>query len=513
MAPYSSIFAGALVVNVAATLRSSSYWNKCKHQFGFSPETGESSEEVKPQEASLKKELDAKHYSVLKRYLVVYLLAVLSDWLQGPYVYALYETYGYSQHNIAILFVAGFGSSMIVGSFIGGLADSCGRRKFTILFAIIYAASCATKHFKNFKVLMLGRLLGGVATSLLFSTFDSWLIKAHAQAGVSSYLAKSFSIASYGNSTIAILAGLFANKVASMNELKPAFDPIPQRATFFMGGYLNPFDMALVALSLCGIFAALLWDENYGIDNRDDSDKKEVSLYGGFKNAFFTTYNSTDILLTGIICSLFEGSMYIFVFMWTPAMTNLTEGAAAGSLPFGLIFSTFMVCSMAGSSLFSICVELVNCEKIGLGVFSSATVSFLFMALSNSDTLTFLSFLLFEICVGCYFPMMGTMKSIIVPERKRAAIYNLYRIPLNLIVVMSLLTHLTPKQSFFLCTTMMGIATWLQVKLIRYQKTSMILHSSSAPPVISSDVEEFYKTLDSVVEEEESLAEPFISQV
>ena len=88
--------------------------------------------------------------------------------------YALYDQYGYSQHLIAVLFVAGFGSSMVFGSFIGGMADACGRRKFVILFAVIYALSCMTKHYKNFHILMLGRLLGGIATSLLFSVFDSW---------------------------------------------------------------------------------------------------------------------------------------------------------------------------------------------------------------------------------------------------------------------------------------------------------------------------------------------------
>lgn len=38
--------------------------------------------------------------------------------------------------------------------------------------------------FKNFQILMIGRLLGGVATSLLFSVFEAWLIGAHANAGV-----------------------------------------------------------------------------------------------------------------------------------------------------------------------------------------------------------------------------------------------------------------------------------------------------------------------------------------
>ena len=48
--------------------------------------------------------------SFQKLYLVVYTLVMLGDWLQGPYVYALYDSYGYSQHDNAVLFVVGFGS-------------------------------------------------------------------------------------------------------------------------------------------------------------------------------------------------------------------------------------------------------------------------------------------------------------------------------------------------------------------------------------------------------------------
>ena len=45
------------------------------------------------------------------------------DWLQGPYVYALYQYYQMSKHDIEVLFVAGFGSSMVFGTFIGSIAD------------------------------------------------------------------------------------------------------------------------------------------------------------------------------------------------------------------------------------------------------------------------------------------------------------------------------------------------------------------------------------------------------
>ena len=42
------------------------------------------------------------------------------------------------------------------------------------------------------------------------------------------------------------------------------------------------------------------------------------------------------ILILGLVQSLFEASMYTFVFMWTPA---LTEGGDVSPLPFGLIFA------------------------------------------------------------------------------------------------------------------------------------------------------------------------------
>jgi hypothetical protein len=43
------------------------------------------------------------------------------DWLQGPYVYALYQHYGYSTGDIGKLFIAGFGSSMIFGTVVGSM--------------------------------------------------------------------------------------------------------------------------------------------------------------------------------------------------------------------------------------------------------------------------------------------------------------------------------------------------------------------------------------------------------
>jgi len=351
------------------------------------------------------------------------------------------------------------------GSFIGGMADWGGRRRFIIIFAIIYAASCVTKHFKDFKILMLGRLLGGIATSLLFSVFEAWLIRSHSDAKLGkTFLSKSFSWAAYGNSVVAIGAGLIANWAAEAIEMKPIMS---SGDLINVGGFLNPFDIAFVALVLCGMCCAALWEENYGDqgdDQKSGDDNRQSAWYDGLRNAYTVTIRSRDILLCGIISSLFEGSMYIFVFMWTPALKNLSKEGT--DIPFGLIFSTFMVSCMAGSSLFSILVARIKVEAMAVGVFAASALAMTLVALGSSDVMLYVGMLIFEMCVGMYFPIMGTMKGSIVPEDKRAAIYNLYRIPLNCIVLFSLLTDLTYTVSFALNAGMLFAGTLLQVILM-----------------------------------------------
>jgi hypothetical protein len=61
------------------------------------------------------------------RYLPVFILASFADWIMGPYIYSMYEDYGFSVADIGLLFVVGFGSSMAFGTFCGGLSDRFAR--------------------------------------------------------------------------------------------------------------------------------------------------------------------------------------------------------------------------------------------------------------------------------------------------------------------------------------------------------------------------------------------------
>lgn len=41
--------------------------------------------------------------------------------------------------------------------------------------------------------------------------------------------------------------------------------------------------------------------------------------------------------------ALYESALYIFVFLWTPALESRAEVAGIPSIPHGIIFSLFMV--------------------------------------------------------------------------------------------------------------------------------------------------------------------------
>ena len=67
-------------------------------------------------------------YSLFQRdYLLVYAVVTLADWLQGTHFHALYESHGLTQEQTANLFLSGFVSSAVFGTFVGGVVDRVGK--------------------------------------------------------------------------------------------------------------------------------------------------------------------------------------------------------------------------------------------------------------------------------------------------------------------------------------------------------------------------------------------------
>ncbi|PQQ01540.1 molybdate-anion transporter [Prunus yedoensis var. nudiflora] len=365
-------------------------------------------------------------------------------WLQGPYVYYLYSQYGFSKGDIGQLFIAGFGSSMLFGTVVGSLADKQGRKRACITYCITYILSCFTKHFPDYKVLLLGRILGGIATSLLFSAFESWLVAEHNKRGFEQqWLSLTFSKAIFlGNGLIAIVAGLLGNLLVDTLGFGP----------------VAPFDAAACFLA---IGMALYW-------------------HHGFRGAAVAIASDEKIALLGAIQSLFEGSMYTFVFLWTPALSPNDE-----EIPHGFIFATFMLASMLGSSFASrlMAASSPKVESYMQIVFVVSAASLLlpimttlFVAPSNvkggsmslSGYTQLIGFCIFEACVGIFWPSIMKMRSQYIPEEARSTIMNFFRIPLNIFVCVVLynVDAFPITIMFGMCSIFLSVAAVLQRRLM-----------------------------------------------
>jgi len=374
-------------------------------------------------------------------FLAVYYIAMTADWLQGPYVYALYSSYGFAKNDIAVLFVGGFGASMVFGTFVGAAADRLGRRKLCLLYCLLYAASCATKHGKDYWVLMLGRILGGVATSLLFSSFESWMVCEHnARGHDAASLSDTFSLMYFGNSLCAILAGLVAEAAADAVPLTTI------SGIWHYGGYCSPFDLSALCLIVAFALITATWGENYGVQEGKGAETSCV-----LEKPAKQMLQDARIMLIGVVVSLFEGSMYIFVFNWTPALSATQKERP----PFGFIFAIFMIACMGGSSLFSLLSNYHKPESIMRAVFFVAAGALVIPVVYESTVTTLAGFCIFEACVGIYWPAIGTVKSQVVPEESRATIYNIFRIPLNAVVLVILLNNMAMTTAFSACAMML----------------------------------------------------------
>ncbi|KAL1202752.1 hypothetical protein V5N11_031380 [Cardamine amara subsp. amara] len=398
--------------------------------------------------------------SFKNNYLLVYSLMMAGDWLQGPYVYYLYSTYGFGKGEIGQLFIAGFGSSMLFGTIVGSLADKQGRKRASITYCITYILSCITKHSPQYKVLMVGRVLGGIATSLLFSAFESWLVAEHNKRGFEQqWLSVTFSKAIFlGNGLVAILAGLFGNYLVDSLSLGP----------------VAPFDAAACFLAIGMAVIISSWSENYG----DPSENKD--LITQFKNAASAIASDEKIALLGAIQSLFEGSMYTFVFLWTPALSPNEE-----EIPHGFIFATFMLASMLGSSIASRLLahsspKVESYMQIVFVISSAALMlpvvtSFLVApsgvkggSISFSGCIQLMGFCTFEACVGIFWPSIMKMRSQYIPEEARSTIMNFFRIPLNIFVCLVLynVDSFPMTVMFGMCSVFLFVASILQRRLM-----------------------------------------------
>jgi len=411
-----------------------------------------------------------KEFNAFRRqYMIVYLVIMLADWMQGTHMYTLYLSYGV---NISALFLTGFLSGAIFAPFLGSFVDKFGRKRSCIVYCILEIVINVLEHFENFQVLLIGRIMGGISTNLLFSAFESWMTTEHRRKGFpEEWLSRIYSQCSIVNGAMAILAGIVAQVLED----------------FF--GHIGPFQGA-VALTVLALVLVMRWEENYGEEHAGDHNKS--SLMHQFTEGWKTTMSDSRVWRIGLTQALSEGAMYTFVFMWVPTLLSLNP---PGGVPTGCVFSALMMAITIGGLLFPLLQSLVtkivgskdsSSEVCASLVYLLASISMSVPVLCLSMTMTdptapycqdmiLVSFLVVELCVGLFMPVAGTLRSKYVPDALQGAILNIFRLPLNAIVVSGTYAtdHLERSLCFKLVSGCFFAAGLLQATMIPQQIKSV----------------------------------------
>merc|ERR1719379_247477 len=159
----------------------------------------------------------------------------------------------------------------------------------------------------------------------------------------------------------------------------------------YVGGYCGPFDLSIICLIIGMVLILCLWQENYGEQGEDNS-----SMMDKLKDAGSLLVNDRNMWLLCIVVACFEGSMFAFVFNWTPALDSKTVPP-----PHGVIFALFMMACMIGASVATLVGDAIKPSVRLIGTFALGIFCFGLLAfVGNHGYLMtcFGAFLLFEFC-------------------------------------------------------------------------------------------------------------------
>lgn len=401
------------------------------------------------------------------RFLSVFWLLRCADWLQGPYFYEVYSSKIFNGApatlaTVSRLFLTGFASTALFGPIVGRASDSKGRKRGTLAFALLYSLGAASTKSNLLGVLLIGRVLSGIGTSLLFSAPEAWLVGEATSEEMGEeggkYLGETFGLAYAGDALVAILAGQFASMAHGVR------------------GATGPFELSIGFLAAGAALASFLWKENKAEKTTaSDGEQSEPTI----RDAIKVVKDDPNIMLVGAVQSLFEAAMYIFVLQWPPAISAIIANKFGGAAtPYGTVFSCFMASCLLGSTIFGqLAKRNVSTETSTSAMLSVATIAMgiaSFVSMSSSSSIIAMplaalvaAFFAFEGCVGMYFPSIGTLRSKYVPDSHRSVIMNLFGIPLNVLVVSVFLSikKLGVSGALGVSSGALGLATMAMIKL------------------------------------------------
>jgi hypothetical protein len=288
------------------------------------------------------------------------------------------------------------------------IVDIGSRKTKCCLSALLFAASLFSMCFEGHEGrLMLGRVVYGAATALLHSSFNSYLVNQHATMGFpDDWLTQTFTMLTH---SLALVAGISG----SVGE------------TFSSTGDFGAVSMCIALFLLVLAYMVIVWKQ-------DISGPKFLlsSFMFGMGQAVKTIQSSRAVTLVISLTALAEAGIVIFVFYWAPWLQKVVkeEVGMDSSLPYEVVYSTYISGSMIGTYLVQLYSQHVGMESIFQGILLGTSVFFFIGSSVSTPSLVLLISVVIHLCIGSYWASVGLFRGKYISQDQRSACITISKV-------------------------------------------------------------------------------------
>lgn len=386
--------------------------------------------------------ITTKEFQVFQSgFLSGYSMVILCELIAAASFYHTFISLHLTLEKITMLYITTITASTLAGV-ATEIVDVGTRKDKCVISAMLYSISMFSILFGgHYEMILLGRIVYGVASSLHHTSFESYAVHEHSSLGFpEDWLGHTFSLLTHCMALMAALSGILGQIAASTGQLGcPALC------------------CALFAVSAA--YMVITWEKDL------NSPRFMLSSFIYNMNSTISAVRSNkQILLLLTISSLCEASMLVFTFYWAPWMSALASEEDE-RISYEVLFSCLIMSSMLGNYFF----QLFSSSALGgyggtfQAVLLCSSVSYFLGAVFQTPMLAFLISLAVHGCMGGYYPAVGFFRGkLMVPELRSTAMIILRVSSLLLAVLLLATIHHNPMYLLGACSLLNGVAAYLQ---------------------------------------------------
>lgn len=325
------------------------------------------------------------------------------------------------EEQVARLYATGFASGAISATMAGPLMNRFGPEMGCQAYFSFAVLSLIMTGRGNLPVLFLGRAFAGIATTLLFTSFESWMVTHYHALGLD-------------DSTLP-LGTIFGNMTLVSNAVAIGVGAVSEALIGITGIQRVPFTLAAAMCAFGSQSMLFLWGQY-----RATIPARSTSA-AGRRRGFWQVVGNRKIMALGVASCCFEGAIYLFVFLWTPVLQSARQRAGTqGELPLlGFIFASFTCAMLIGTMAVAKANVNFTRDEAVQAMLTAMLFAAWFLSLVvrfNIESVQFGAFCIFEAAIGAVFPLIALLKSQHIDDADRNLVYSMFRLPLNVPVLL-----------------------------------------------------------------------------